>query len=126
MDSIFQDELQKIFGTNKVVLPKVFIGGRYIGGVEEIMKLHESDELRKLICELPPSDEKFGKICDLCRGWRFIMCNKCNGSHKIFLEESGFTSCMDCNAQGLVRCISCLPMHRRRNSDSSSGWKCKN
>lgn len=126
MDSRFHDELNTIFGTKKMVLPKVFIGGRYIGGTEEIKQLQESEELRKMIGALPPSDEKFGEICGLCRGWRFVLCERCNGSRKIFSEKSGFTSCTVCNMQGLVRCASCFPMHRRRNSDNSGGLKNKN
>lgn len=108
MDSKFQDELQTIFGTKKVVLPKVFIGGRYIGGMKEIKQLQENDELRKLIGALPPSDKIFDEICDLCRGWRFVMCDRCSGSHKIFLEKSGFTNCTSCNVQGLIRCTCVL------------------
>lgn len=108
MDSKFQDELQTIFGTKKVVLPKVFIGGRYIGGMKEIKQLQENDELRKLIGALPPSYKIFDEICDLCRGWRFVMCDRCSGSHKIFLEKSGFTNCTSCNVQGLIRCTCVL------------------
>ncbi|ESQ52736.1 hypothetical protein EUTSA_v10017114mg [Eutrema salsugineum] len=127
MDSRFHDELQTIFGTRRVALPKVFIGGRYIGGTEEIKQLQERDELRKLIGELPPSDgKKIGEICDLCRGWRFVLCERCNGSHKIFSEKSGFISCTGCNVQRLVRCSLCFPVHRRRNSDFSGGFKSKN
>ncbi|XP_010512931.1 PREDICTED: uncharacterized protein At5g39865-like [Camelina sativa] len=66
MDSTFHDELQTMFGTKKVTLPKVFIGGRYIGGSEEIKQLHENDKLRKLIAALTPSgDERFAESQNL-------------------------------------------------------------
>ncbi|KAG2326305.1 hypothetical protein Bca4012_035283 [Brassica carinata] len=114
MDSRFHDELHDIFGTRNVELPKVFIGGRYIGGAEEIEKLHESEELRKMVGELPASDGRFSENCELCGGWRFVVCERCNGSHKIFSEESGFVCCTDCSVQGLVRCSPCFPVHLRR------------
>ncbi|KAJ0258672.1 hypothetical protein HA466_0074260 [Hirschfeldia incana] len=123
MDSRFHEELQAIFGTKKVELPKVFIGGRYIGGAEEIKKLNESGELRKMVGELPPSDGRFSENCELCRGWRFVVCERCDGSHKIFLEETGFVNCTVCSLEGIVRCSSCFPIHRRRNSDISGGLK---
>ncbi|EOA28978.1 hypothetical protein CARUB_v10025230mg, partial [Capsella rubella] len=119
MDSTFHDELQTLLGTKNVALPTVFIGGRYIGGTKEIKKLHEKDELRKLIGALPRSGETFSEICDFCSGWRFVICDMCNGSHKIHSERSGFVSCTSCNVQGLIRCVSCFPVHRRQNSKSS-------
>lgn len=119
MDSRFHDELHDVFGTRNVELPKVFIGGRYVGGAEEIEKLHESEELRKMVGELPPSDGRFSENCELCKGWRFVLCESCKGSHKIFSEESGFVSCTVCTVQGLVRCSPCFPVHLRQNSDVS-------
>ncbi|CAH8384805.1 unnamed protein product [Eruca vesicaria subsp. sativa] len=117
MDSRFLDELHAIFGTRNVELPKVFIGGRYIGGAEEVTKLHESDELRKMVGELPQPEGRYGEICDMCGGCRFVVCETCNGSHKIFSEKNGFICCTVCDVKGIVRCSSCFPMHRRRYSD---------
>ena len=33
-------------------------------------------------------------VCEVCAGFRFIMCEDCNGSHKLFTEKSGFKSTM--------------------------------
>jgi len=63
MDAQFLDELQEIIGCQKFSLPLVFIGGRYIGGAEEIRQLHENGELKKLIARLPVVDPN---ACDLC------------------------------------------------------------
>ncbi|KAL6955173.1 hypothetical protein U1Q18_020729 [Sarracenia purpurea var. burkii] len=52
MDSKFMEELQGILGNQneaKLSLPRVFIGGRYIGGAEEIRRLHEAGELKKFV-----------------------------------------------------------------------------
>jgi glutaredoxin domain-containing cysteine-rich protein 1 len=106
MDSGFLTELQQILGQSqgKVTLPRVFIGGRYVGGAEEIKQLHEIGELKKLVEGLPPAEPG---VCDVCGGYRFILCDECYGSHKLFVEKSGFKSCTACNENGLIRCPSC-------------------
>ncbi|PIM97664.1 Glutaredoxin-related protein [Handroanthus impetiginosus] len=107
MDSRFTDELQRILGLSekaKLTLPKVFIGGRYIGGAEEVQRLHESGELKKYVEGLPAAD--FG-TCETCGGYRYILCVECSGSHKCYTEKAGFRSCTSCNENGLVECPSC-------------------
>ncbi|CAI9770779.1 unnamed protein product [Fraxinus pennsylvanica] len=107
MDSGYIKELQRIFGESeksKLTLPKVFIGGRYIGGAEEVRQLHESGELKKYLQDLLPAD---AFVCKACGGYRFILCQECNGSHKYYSEKCGFKSCTSCNENGLIRCPSC-------------------
>jgi glutaredoxin domain-containing cysteine-rich protein 1 len=110
MDAQFLDELQEIIGCQKFSLPLVFIGGRYIGGAEEIRQLHENGELKKLIARLPVVDPN---ACDLCGGLRFIVCERCDGSHKVYKEKMGFRSCTVCNVNGLIRCPSCSSVLQR-------------
>ncbi|XP_004491017.1 uncharacterized protein At5g39865-like [Cicer arietinum] len=105
IDDRFRDELNGILGRRNVTLPRVFIGGVYIGGVEEVKLLHESGELHRLIERLPRSNQNG---CDFCGGFRFAVCDECNGSHKVFTEKSGFRSCSSCNANGLIRCPACF------------------
>lgn len=107
MDSGFLEELQGILGQNKLTLPRIFIGGRYIGGAEEIKNLHEIGELKKFVEGLPPAEPG---VCERCGGYRFFLCHECNGSHKCYSEKDetgGFKSCSGCNENGLVRCPSC-------------------
>ncbi|CAA2968611.1 uncharacterized protein At5g39865-like [Olea europaea subsp. europaea] len=107
MDSVYIDELQRIFGESdksKLTLPRVFIGGRYIGGAEEVRQLHESGELKKYLQGLLPAD---ACVCEACGGYRFILCQDCYGSHKYYSDKYGFKSCTSCNENGLVRCPSC-------------------
>ncbi|XP_020209701.1 uncharacterized protein LOC109794668, partial [Cajanus cajan] len=113
IDDRFRDELHGILGRRSVALPRVFIGGVYIGGADEVRQLHESGELQRLIERLPRSNQ-IG--CDCCGGFRFLMCDECNGSHKVFTEKTGFRSCSSCNANGLIRCPACffvLPRHTK-------------
>ncbi|GMI72611.1 hypothetical protein HRI_000930400 [Hibiscus trionum] len=114
LDSDSVEELQGIIGRNEMkrfTLPLVFIGGKYIGGGEEIKRLHESGELKYLIGRSPIAVGS--NVCDVCGGLRFVLCRECNGSHKIYFEKSGFRSCNECNVNGLVRCPSCSSGHRR-------------
>ncbi|XP_047317375.1 uncharacterized protein At5g39865-like [Impatiens glandulifera] len=104
MDSKFMDELQDTLKWKSISLPRVFIGGRYIGGGDEIRKLHEAGELKKYVEALPPV---VNGVCDSCGGFRFVLCEECSGSHKIFCEKGGFRSCTACNENGLIRCPSC-------------------
>ncbi|KAF8010606.1 hypothetical protein BT93_J1293 [Corymbia citriodora subsp. variegata] len=109
MDSGFMAELQGILGGDggqkgKLALPRVFIGGRYVGGAEEIRQLHEIGELKKLVEGVPAAEPG---VCDACGGYRFVLCGECDGSHKLYTEKSGFRSCTACNENGLVKCSSC-------------------
>ncbi|KAL3624005.1 hypothetical protein CASFOL_032821 [Castilleja foliolosa] len=107
MDPSFLDELQRILGLSeksKLTLPRVFIGGRYIGGVEEVRNLHESGELKSYVEDLPAAEPG---TCEACGGYRYILCEECNGSHKCYSEKAGFRSCTSCNENGLIRCPSC-------------------
>ncbi|XP_071737947.1 uncharacterized protein At5g39865-like [Rutidosis leptorrhynchoides] len=113
MDSKFLDELHDVMIENgeakiektKISLPRVFIGGRYIGGAEEVRQLHESGELKKYVEGLPAVTNSG---CQICADIRFILCNECNGSHKCYSEKTGFRSCTLCSENGLIRCPSCL------------------
>ncbi|XP_068667762.1 uncharacterized protein At5g39865-like [Aristolochia californica] len=105
MDARFMDELQGILGRHKkLTLPRVFIGGKYVGGADEIRQMHENGELKKIIEGFPTEN---GGFCEACGGIRFVLCYACNGSHKCYLEKGGFRSCIVCNENGLIRCPSC-------------------
>lgn len=109
MDQKFTDELQGILAgkvKGKITLPRVFIGGRYFGGAEEVRQMHEAGELKKVVGNLPAADP--GAVCEACGGYRFILCDECSGSRKCYAEKTGFRTCGACNENGLVRCPSCL------------------
>ncbi|PWA80097.1 Glutaredoxin [Artemisia annua] len=115
MDSSFREELRKIMSQggkiipkNKVIkLPKVFIGGRYIGDAEDLQLLNETGELKKLVEGLPIMS---GGVCEACGDFRFIICMACNGSRRCYKEEHGFRLCMYCNKNGLTRCDTCCTL----------------
>ncbi|KAJ0266787.1 hypothetical protein HA466_0007260 [Hirschfeldia incana] len=115
MDASFAAELERIFKEESTPkLPRVFIGGRYVGGAEEVKQLHEIGELKKLVQELPRIEPR---VCEMCGGHRFVPCNVCHGSHKVHTEKKvGFRTCSACNENGLVRCSSCSFPHLTPNS----------
>ncbi|KAL3523691.1 hypothetical protein ACH5RR_016525 [Cinchona calisaya] len=109
MHSEFKEELWKILG-GKVMPPRLFIKGRYIGGAEEVLALHEQGRLRPLF-EGIPIDSTNGH-CEGCAGLRFIMCFNCNGSRKIAPEDGDdgggeSINCPRCNENGLLICPLC-------------------
>ncbi|KAL6287891.1 hypothetical protein ACE6H2_012281 [Prunus campanulata] len=131
MHSGFKEELKELSkdGFSGVALPRVFLGNKYIGGADEIRQLHEDGKLEKLLesCEkLDGGGAGGGGVCDACGDIRFVPCETCSGSCKIYYEdadrdeedeeeeeeeaeegESGFQRCPDCNENGLIRCPIC-------------------
>ncbi|WVZ73653.1 hypothetical protein U9M48_021938 [Paspalum notatum var. saurae] len=114
MHSGFKDELHAALGSAGR-LPQAFADGRHLGGAEEIRRMHEAGELAKALeaCEMAPPPSVGGKgialdACSGCGGVRFVPCEDCSGSCKVFLEEVGtFRRCPECNENGLVRCPLC-------------------
>lgn len=125
MHSGFKEELKELlkdgfFGGG---LPRVFIGKKYIGAAEEIRRMHEDGQLEKLLecCEKMDDDGGCGGggACEACGDIRFVPCETCSGSCKIYYEvneeeeeeckedEYGFQRCPDCNENGLIRCPIC-------------------
>ncbi|GKV08708.1 hypothetical protein SLEP1_g20304 [Rubroshorea leprosula] len=122
MHSGFKEELKELMGDGfRAGLPRVFVGNKYIGGAEEIQRLHEEGQLEKLLegCEtVDDGDRGSGGACEACGDIRFVPCETCSGSCKVFYEgdeeeeqedegEYGFQRCPDCNENGLIRCPVC-------------------
>ncbi|KAF8403609.1 hypothetical protein HHK36_011713 [Tetracentron sinense] len=105
MDSAYRKELQSVLELKTVSLPQVFIGGKYVGGADEIKQLHEVGELAKLLEGFPLRDPRY--VCESCGDARFVPCLNCNGSRKIYEEEGQLLRCPDCNENGLIRCPNC-------------------
>lgn len=112
LDAQYLHELQGIIGGKNMNLPLVYIGGRYIGGAEEIKKLYETGELKRLIQGLPMVDSNG---CDFCGGVRYVVCNVCDGSHKVYMEKTGFRTCTNCSENGLIRCSHCSSVKLRHS-----------
>lgn len=101
----FRNELRGLMG-KVVTAPRLFIKGRYIGGVEEVSKLHEEERLGELLAGLP-KDGSTGGLCDGCGGSRFLPCFDCNGSCKRVDAGNSAQRCPECNENGLIQCPLC-------------------
>ncbi|KAJ6849096.1 uncharacterized protein M6B38_271490 [Iris pallida] len=109
MDASFRRHLQALLPHHPrpVALPQLFVGGRHLGGTEEVRQLHEDGRLEALL-EGAPRVEDRRHVCGLCGGVRFLPCGECSGSRKVFEEETErIRRCPDCNENGLVRCPLC-------------------
>lgn len=105
----YREELCKVL-EGIAIPPKLFIKGRYIGGAEQVITLHEQGKLKKLL-EGVPLDDRSGGVCGRCAGIRFIICTNCHGSCKInnnnSCDEVYLTRCLECNENGLIKCNDC-------------------
>nr|XP_043634878.1 uncharacterized protein At3g28850-like [Erigeron canadensis] len=101
----FRDELWRILG-RKIVPPRLFIKGRYIGGAEEVLRLHEQGKFRPLLAGIPVNTSD--GLCKGCVGIRFVVCFSCSGSRKVDSGDGGLPEkCMECNENGLIKCPIC-------------------
>uniref|UniRef100_A0A5B7A0T1 Glutaredoxin domain-containing protein n=1 Tax=Davidia involucrata TaxID=16924 RepID=A0A5B7A0T1_DAVIN len=132
MHSGFKEELKELLGDGfnggSLSLPRVFVGKKYIGGAEEIWRMHEEGQLEKVLegCEMVDDGgggggggggNVGGRVCEACGDIRFVPCEACSGSCKIYYEgdfdeecdenEYGFQRCPDCNENGIIRCPIC-------------------
>lgn len=141
MDRGFRDELRELMkgkgkGKGSSIPPRLFVDGRYVGGVEEVMKIVEQQgsiaKLLQLQGLLPISRSRSrsgqevvvgGCACEGCGGVGFLPCFTCHGSCKIMKEGYGVgigvkqqrnnykrcmvLRCSDCNENGLVLCPIC-------------------
>jgi glutaredoxin domain-containing cysteine-rich protein 1 len=103
----FREELWRIMG-GRVIPPRLFIKGRYIGGADEVTGLHEQGKLKNLLAGIPLNLSNCP--CTGCGNIRFIVCSDCNGSRKVFADDQNdetYIRCPECNENGLVKCLIC-------------------
>ncbi|XVF24614.1 hypothetical protein REPUB_Repub13aG0142400 [Reevesia pubescens] len=104
MHTEYKEELWKILD-GKVMPPRLFIKGRYIGGAEEVLTLHEQGKLKVLFQGIPV--DRSNGPCEGCGGVRFVLCFKCNGSHRMIADDGMSSKCQQCNENGLIICPIC-------------------
>ncbi|XP_042483683.1 uncharacterized protein At5g39865-like [Macadamia integrifolia] len=76
MDAGLLEELNAILGSKELMLPRVFISGRYVGRAEEIQRLHETEELNRFVEGFLALETG---VCNECGGHRLLLCDQCNG-----------------------------------------------
>ncbi|XP_073110522.1 uncharacterized protein [Elaeis guineensis] len=103
-------EVRELVGEGAAV-PRLFIRGRYVGGVKEVAELGETGKLREMLCWMAARGERGRggwRECKGCGGARFVPCLECNGSCKVVAEDGkGVLRCGKCNENGLMLCPLC-------------------
>ncbi|KAH0457805.1 hypothetical protein IEQ34_013120 [Dendrobium chrysotoxum] len=106
MHQEFREELKRLLGFGAIP-PRLFIDGRYIGGAEEVLGLHEQGKLMPVLKEMP-RDQSGGVPCWRCGGAKFLVCERCDGSRKMYDKVGDVCgNCSLCNENGLVICPLC-------------------
>ncbi|KAJ0028560.1 hypothetical protein Pint_36197 [Pistacia integerrima] len=104
----FRDELWRLL-RGRAIPPKLFIKGRFIGGADEVVTLHEQGKLKTILEGIEVLSLN-SAACNGCGNIRFVVCLNCNGSCKVFKDgdsEEIFIRCSECNENGLVKCPIC-------------------
>ncbi|XP_040382658.1 uncharacterized protein At3g28850-like, partial [Oryza brachyantha] len=117
MHAAFRAELGDLLGGGGggPPLPRVFVDGRHdLGGADDVRALHEAGELARALAGCEQARAAAGAPCAACGDARFLLCEACHGSCKIFAGDEGslavagvFRRCPDCNENGLIRCPVC-------------------
>jgi glutaredoxin domain-containing cysteine-rich protein 1 len=117
MHAAYRDELRALLlrtddgAAAFPVPPRLFVDGRYIGGADEVVALHERSQLRPVLRRAPHRGKGEGP-CAVCGGAWFMVCGGCSGSHWLHDSNAGGTPsgrvpCTACNENGLVPCPLC-------------------
>ncbi|CAJ1937229.1 unnamed protein product [Sphenostylis stenocarpa] len=108
--SLHGDFLREVkeLGGEGVALPRVFVKGRYVGGLEELVELNETGRLGRILRATRVERGLGRQACGGCGGARFVPCLECGGSCKVVVNGVDKERCPKCNENGLVHCPSCI------------------
>ena len=105
----FLKELKELVGEGVVALPRVFVKGRYVGGLDELVELNETGRLRRILTATRVERGVGRQACGGCGGARFVPCWDCGGSCKVVASDGVHKErCPNCNENGLVHCPACV------------------
>ncbi|KAL4570651.1 hypothetical protein LXL04_026310 [Taraxacum kok-saghyz] len=103
----FRTQLKELLG-ELVSVPRMFVKGRYIGGVDEIVGLNETGRLRRILSRVGIEKQVGRQACEGCGGARFVPCVECGGSCKVVVDgKKEKERCPECNENGLMYCPMC-------------------
>lgn len=111
MHAPYRDELRALLVglDDAAVPPRLFVDGRYLGGANEVVTLHEQARLRPVLRRAPRRGAG-DAACAVCGGAWFVVCGACSGSHRLYdaaAAAGGRVPCTGCNENGLVPCPLC-------------------
>lgn len=101
----FLNELKELVPEGASV-PRMFVKGKYIGGVEDVVNLNEIGRLGRIFHWARVERGAGRQSCMGCGGIRFVPCLDCGGSCKLVVGDKK-ERCQSCNENGLVHCPTC-------------------
>eukprot|EP00897_Mesotaenium_endlicherianum_P008442 jgi/Mesen1/7626/ME000004S07897 len=105
MHTKFRDEMRSLIG-GPAPLPQMFINDRRIGGITDIERLDDDEELKSVLAHVVRKQP--GQECERCGQARFVICFECFGSKKITdFKSKQQVECTECNELGLQPCPAC-------------------
>ncbi|KAL5219028.1 hypothetical protein ABZP36_019712 [Zizania latifolia] len=115
MHAQYRDELRALLldlDAAVPVPPRLFVDGRYVGGADEVVTMHEQSRLRPVLRRAPRRGAGEA-ACAVCGGAWFVVCGACSGSHRLYDAAAASSGsgdrvpCPGCNENGLVPCPLC-------------------
>ncbi|XBH94441.1 hypothetical protein VPH35_085218 [Triticum aestivum] len=121
MHAPYRDELRALLppppgpggaGASMPLPPRLFVDGRYVGGADEVVALHERSRLRPMLRRAARRGAG-DAACAVCGGDWFVVCGGCSGRHWLYDDGSAAAvaanrvPCPGCNENGLVPCPLC-------------------
>lgn len=112
----FLKQLKELMGEGegegeRVKVPRVFVKGRYVGGVEQLLELNESGRLARILKAARVERGLGRQGCGGCGGARFVPCLECGGSCKLVVgAQNQKERCPKCNENGLMHCPACVSL----------------
>lgn len=102
----YEQELKNVLNLPVVTVPTVWVRGKYVAGIDNIMQLFKKGLLGSLLLETLPHGLKPNGPC-MCKGGKFLICPICKGKRKLTREGEEAVSCRHCIGTGLLKCPSC-------------------
>ncbi|MCD7465829.1 hypothetical protein HAX54_002000 [Datura stramonium] len=117
----FKEELKELLGKEYTGggLPRVFLGKKYIGGADEIRRMNEDGQLDELVENCQRIEDGGGGgcgsvvgngVCEACGDIRFVPCETCSGSCKIYYEAEYDELELEEDEYGFQRSCNTIPM----------------
>lgn len=101
-----EQELEHVLNVSAVIVPTIYVKGKYLVGVDSIMQLYKKGLLGAMLQEAMSFGSKTSIQC-ICRGGKFLICPFCKGRRTLSRIGEGTLLCRYCSGTGLIKCLKC-------------------
>lgn len=103
----YEQELKSALNTPTALVPTVYVRGRFIAGVDNILNLYKKGALGSMLSDTLAHGLKPTAPC-ICRGGKFLICPVCKGKRRLARQGEDSVLCRHCSGTGLIKCPTCL------------------